>query len=444
MLGFHMSRTFYITTLGCPKNQADSRAMEDSLVAQGYTGVEAPEEADLHLINSCAFVEEARLETIETVFEAAALKQSRVGQKLVLAGCFAERYAKEVRLEMPEVDFSFGTGRYENAGSMVHEAFSGEWSLAHATSSVRVPVGRPAPVSLPVKISEGCDRTCAFCAIPQFRGAFRDRSAADITAEVRKLTEQGVREVCLVSQDTNAYGGRPDRFVALLEDLHEVEDLAWIRLLYLYPDNRTEKLLRAIGKRNLPKLVPYFEAPVQHTSPRMLRAMRRAGSHEYFLDLFAIARDVWPDTEVRTTFLLGFPGEEEEDVEDLLRFLGEAKPEKLALFPYSPEAGTAGALLTQSVNPDLAAQRINRVREAHLALLRQIHRWRLGRVYDCLIEEVGRQVIGRRAQDAPEADEVVYLEDADHCRVGDILRVRISGFFEYDMTAVPTALREPA
>ena len=437
-----MARTFHITTLGCPKNEADTRAMEDSLLAQGLQVVAAPEDADVHVINSCAFIEEARLETIDTVFGAASLKSSRAGQKLVLAGCFAERYAKEVRLEMPEVDFSFGTGRYGEAGPLIAEAFAQPWSLLRPEPSQ--PSVRTMPVSVPVKISDGCDRTCAFCAIPLFRGPFRDRSVADILAEVHRLSEQGVREVCLVSQDSNAYGGKAERFVELIDALHEVEDLAWIRLLYLYPDTRTEALLRAVQKRTLPKLVPYFEAPVQHTSPRMLRAMRRAGSHQSFRDLFALAREVWPEAEVRTTFLLGFPGEQEEDVEDLLRFLEEARPEKLALFPYSPEEGTSGALLTEHVDAQLAALRINRVREAHLGLLKGIHQWRVGRVYDCLVEEVGDQVIGRRPQDAPESDEVVYLEEASAARVGDILRVRISGFFEYDMTAVPTAFREPA
>ncbi len=437
-----MSRTFYITTLGCPKNQADTRAMEDSLRARGYSQVASAEQADVHLINSCAFVEEARLETIETVFEAAAVKESRPGQKLVLAGCFAERYRAEVAAEMPEVDFAFGTGRYEKAGELVGSAFEKVWARSLSTAPRAAPAPSTRGVSAPIKISDGCDRTCAFCAIPSFRGPFRERPAADIIAEARGLAAQGVREVCLVSQDSNAFGGgRPHALLDLIEGLHEVEDLAWIRLLYLYPDVRTEKLLRGIAVRTLPRLVPYFESPIQHTSARVLKAMRRAGSREFFRDLFALAREVWPQAEVRTTLLLGFPGEEEEDVEDVLDFLDEVRPEKLALFPYSPEEGTAGSLLSGAVSPAVATERVNRVRERHLELLRDIHRRRVGRVFDCLIEEVGERTVGRRPQDAPEVDEVVYIEDA-HARVGDILRVRISGFFEYDMTAVPTALRE--
>lgn len=472
-----MSRTFYITTLGCPKNQADTRAMEESLLREGLTPVASAEHADLHLINSCAFVEEARLETIDTVFEAAELKAERPEQKLILAGCFAERYAKEVQGEMPEVDFSFGTGRYSEAGALLRAEFGTTWHLSQLnTAASRRPLGGDGSrgsflpsgaepreprqstgqtaggvvlppltsVSAPVKISDGCNRTCAFCAIPSFRGAFRDRPVADIVNEVSGLVARGVREVCLVSQDTNAFGNHHERLVELLEELHGVDGLAWIRLLYLYPDKRTERMLSALENRRLSKLVPYFESPVQHASERVLKSMRRSGSAGQFKDLFAQARALWPEAEVRTTFLLGFPGETSSDVDEILDFIEVVRPEKLALFPYSPEEGTSGAGLTETVDPEEAISRVNLVRATHLRVLKEIHQARVGRTYDCMIEEVGDEMIGRRPQDAPEVDEVVYVQGLTAALPGDILRVRITGFFEYDMTAVPTALREPA
>ena len=463
------ARTFYITTLGCPKNQADSRAMHRSMLAAGLVPSESAEGCDFHIVNSCAFTQSAKEETIETVLEAGQVKKDSAEQKLVLAGCFAERYGTAVRDEMPEVDFSFGTGLYERAGRLVKDHFA-------LPDSVITPDGRnigsAASIAermfaegnrpyAPVKVSDGCNRGCAFCAIPLFRGRFRDRPMDEIIAECRDIAGKGVREVNLVSQDTNMYGGSPEKLLELAERLQEIPELAWIRILYLYPDARTEKLIRGMGR--LEKVVPYLESPVQHTAPGVLKAMRRAGSHESFRDLFALARERIKDVEIRTTFLLGFPGETPADVDLLLKFMNETRPEKLALFTYSPEEGTPGFDLEATVSEREAAERFNLVRDEHLRILGEIHAERMDRVYPCMIDEVkGDGVVGRRPQDAPEADEVVFIEGFDgqaasdrptfaapaprvngkEVKPGDILDVRITGFFEYDMSAVPAHDRE--
>jgi ribosomal protein S12 methylthiotransferase len=407
-----MEPTFYITTLGCPKNQADSREMERSLLRRGLSPAATPEAADFHLINSCSFIESARVETIQVALEAAELKDAKPGQKLILAGCFAERYATAVRDELPEVDFSFGTGLYHRAGELVAD--------------------RP---YAPIKISDGCNRGCAFCAIPQFRGPFRDIARDSILEEARLLAAEGVRELCLVSQDTNNYGAGPDALVDLLGGLEEISGLEWLRLLYLYPDPRTEQLLQKVAASGLKKITPYLETPVQHVSARVLKNMRRYGSYERFLDLFQMARSLFPGLEVRTSFLVGFPGEEDEDVDLLARFIQEARPEKLALFSYSLEEETPGFALGDATPDHIKAERINRVRNAHIELLKELHRERVGRVYQCIVDEITPEhVLARRAQDAPEIDEAVFLPRTTECQTGDILTVEISGFYEYDMS----------
>ncbi|MCP5484069.1 MAG: MiaB/RimO family radical SAM methylthiotransferase [Spirochaetales bacterium] len=424
--------SYFITTLGCPKNQADSRQMERSLLRAGYRPVPVAEDADFHLINSCAFVESARAETIETVLSSAGLKRSRPRQKLVLVGCFAERYAGVLEDELPEVDFAFGTGRYQLAGELLSQHFGAPEAVALAGFGEFLRVGQTAA---PVKISEGCNRGCAFCAIPTFRGAFQDIASGEILEEVRKLVAAGVREIDLVSQDTNRYGGKVENLLALLSELHQVPELTWIRLLYLYPDARTLQIWRGIVERGLDRVVPYLESPVQHASDRVLRAMRRSGSYAQFVDLFGSVRSLRPELEVRTSLLLGFPGEEDSDVATVIDFVREVRPEKLALFAYSQEEDTPGFARGDPIPREEKAARLNAVREAHLEVLHELHLERVGRQFQAMIESSEGAPIVRRAQDAPEVDELVYLDAAaPGLKAGEVCTVEITGFFEYDMT----------
>lgn len=434
-------QSYFITTLGCPKNAADSREMERSLLLEGFRPADDADAADVHIVNTCSFVESAREQTVESVFEAIGVRETHASQKLVVVGCFTERYQSAVTEEWPEVDFSFGTGLYHRAGPMIREAFG--WPrLQRAEESspfVHLKHREKHPYS-PVKISDGCDRSCAFCAIPQFRGRFRSRPSAEIVAEVRELASVlGVREICLVSQDTNSYGGRPEALVDLVEDLHGVEGVEWLRLLYLYPDRKTERILGGLAGRRLPKLVPYLECPLQHVSAGVLRSMKRPGDAAAFRDLFAMARSLFPGLEVRTSFLLGFPGETADDVDMLHRFIEETRLEKLALFAYSPEEGTAGFGLAGAPGARETARRINELRETHLAVLKEIHMERVGRVYRCMVDEVRpKEIQLRRPQDAPEIDENVivpylYRRGMGLPSAGDLVDVEITGFFEYDM-----------
>lgn len=418
--------------------------MERSLSGEGFTRSDNPETADFHLINSCAFIEDAKMETIRTVLGAAKIKKKHKNQKLVLVGCFSERYAENVRTDLPEVDFSFGTGRYHEAGALIGSKF-GPASKSQSVTESRSDTEKLSPLFsivkgasfAPVKISDGCDRGCSFCAIPIFRGKFRDIPLATIVQECRDLASSGVREVCLVSQDSNSYGGNPGAFLDLLEALHDVPDLHWIRMLYMYPDGKTEAILNGLANRSLPKLVPYLESPIQHASTRMLRAMRRIGDRERFKAIFSLARSVMPGSEVRTSVLLGFPGETEADVDEVLEFLEESRPEKLALFSYSPEEGTPGATLPDQVPPEVTGERVNRVRNAFLLQHANRQRDLVGQTFRCMVDETqDQEIIARRAQDAPEADGVVYLPNSRLLSPGDLVNVQITGFAEFDLTGV--------
>jgi len=379
------------------------------------------------------------METIRTVLGAAKIKKKHSGQRLVLVGCFSERYSEAVSKDLPEVDFSFGTGRYHEAGKLIGEAFG-------VTDVSRVSLDRLSPLfSLtsgksfaPVKISDGCDRGCTFCAIPLFRGKFRDIPVDTILRECRDLAASGVREVCLVSQDSNSYGGAPSAYLDLVERISQIDGITWIRMLYMYPDAKTEQILRGVSQRGIAKVVPYLESPIQHASTKILRAMRRIGDRKRFADLFAMARETLPGLAIRTSVLLGFPGETEEDVEEVLSFLEETRPEKLALFAYSPEEGTPGPDLRDHVAPEIARARVNRVREAHLELVAQASRDLVGQTFSCMVDEIdGQDVIARRAQDAPEADGVVYLPNSRLLKPCDLVNVQITGFTEFDLTGVP-------
>lgn len=428
-----MAKTYYITTLGCPKNQADSREMERSLRARGLVPARSLEEADVHIINSCAFVSDAKTETIDTVFEALDYREQKGDQKVVLVGCFSQRYKGAVEEEIPELDLHFGTGLYHETGERIVRRFGWEERLVPGTDPGEL-LQTVTPPWAPVKISDGCNRGCSFCAIPQFRGPFRDISPEAILEECNRLAREGIREVDLVSQDTGSYGGDPERLLDLLSRIEEVDGIRWIRLLYLYPDAKMERLLRGISERGPGKIVPYLESPVQHISRSVLRAMNRQGNYERYRDLFVMARELFPGLEIRTTFLVGFPGETREEVDQLVRFIHEVRPEKLALFPYSPEEGTVAAALGEAA--ENAEERINLLRSEHIAILKEIHRDRMDRLYDCMVDEIGDEYIQcHRAQDAPEVDEAVYLPVATTpalC-VGDVVKVKITGFYEYDM-----------
>jgi ribosomal protein S12 methylthiotransferase len=439
--------TYYVTTLGCPKNQADSREMERNLTARGLIPVTDPSEADYHIINSCAFISDAKTETIDTLLDADQYRKEHIpDQKIVLAGCFSQKYESVITHELPEADIHFGTGRYHQISEIL-SSHNPEFFVTDPVNFSGVTLISSTAPHAPLKISDGCSRGCTFCAIPGIRGPFRSLDEAAIIKEAHLLSSENVREILIVSQDTSSYGGRDEMLLAdLIEKISDVEGISWIRLMYLYPDLKSGKLLEELHRRSITKIVPYLESPVQHASPKMLKAMGRSGDYEWLKGYFSRARSLWPELEIRTSFLIGYPGESEEDIEYLHRFLDDVRPEKLAFFAYSPEEETPA--YTEIINkriemPDesLVSHRISEIRSHYLSILSEHQKNRVDKIYQCMIDEITPDTIyARRPQDAPEADEQIQIETGSETRsnlkIGDIVPVKITGFYEFDMTGI--------
>ncbi len=404
----------------------------------GLNPASKPEEAKFHFINTCTFIKEATEETIQTILQAGEIKKEGL-QRLIVVGCFAERYGHDIESDLNEVDLYFGTGKYDRAGEILKESFpydfqdipAWEGSILERWSS-NTPENLTKPYSY-IKISDGCNRGCGFCIIPSLRGKFRDTDRNQIINQAKLSAELGAKELCIVSQDTISYKKDPLALRDLLIELSQIESVEIIRPLYLYPDKNTMSLLKEFPK--IPKIAPYLESPLQHVSPKVLKNMNRSGDPEFFKELYQIARDSIPGMEIRTSFVIGYPGETEEDIEMLLKFLEETRPEKVNLFPYSPQEGTKGFNFPGKPKHSVTVERVNRIREFYLEYLKEIHESRIGKVFKAILDSrEGGQMVARRLQDAPEMDEVVYLEDTPSLKIGTIGHLRVESFMEYDMS----------
>jgi ribosomal protein S12 methylthiotransferase len=417
-----MSRSFWVETLGCPKNQVDSDKLTWALAADGLVAADAPERADLVVVNTCAFIEEARQESIDTVLALADRK--RAGSELVVTGCMAERYGDELAAALPEADAVAGFGVPVTLGPT-------RAGRAPVPSFDLLNLPRP-PATAPwayVKVAEGCDRACGFCAIPSFRGKQRSRAFHAVVDEADALAAAGVREVVLVAQDLAAYGrdqGRGERrIVALVEDLTRRVDR--VRLLYLYPSDLTPALVDAICATG----VPYFDLSLQHVSAPLLRRMRRWGDGERFLRRIDEVRARAPEAAFRSSFIVGYPGETEDDHDLLLRFVAEADLDWAGFFAYSREEGTHAAGLDGHVEDGLMADRLAELRELQDGITARHRDALIGSVVEVLVDAPG---VARSHREAPEIDGVVTVPAA--LPVGDLVKVRVEGAAGPDLEAV--------
>ena len=415
--------TYFLETLGCPKNQVDSDKLEGTLVADGLRPVATADEADVVVVNTCAFIDEARQESIETILSLS--EQRREGARLVVTGCLAERHGEELAAEVPEIDqvAPFGT------------------ALNPAATAVPVSLGRtrPAPdfdlLNLPrpasdrpwayVKIAEGCDRACGFCAIPTFRGPQRSRSIDQIIAEVEQLQ---AREIVLVAQDLAAFGrdqGVGERqIVSLVERV--AEEVEWVRLLYLYPSDLSDELIDAICATD----VPYFDLSLQHVSPPLMRRMRRWGDGPRFLARIEAIRARQPDAAFRSNFIVGYPGETEADHDALLAFVEQARLDWCGFFAYSPEAGTYAMELDGDVEPGLRDERLVELRDLQDDISAAKRDLLVGSRVRVLVDETG---VSRSHREAPEIDGVIQVPE--HLEVGTFHDVVVTGSLGPDLEA---------
>ncbi|HEX4493705.1 MAG TPA: 30S ribosomal protein S12 methylthiotransferase RimO [Acidimicrobiia bacterium] len=444
--GPDVARRFYVETLGCPKNVVDSDRIVASLVADGLVATGDPSEADLVVVNTCAFIEPAREESIETILGLAAARKE--GARLVATGCLAERSGAELADALPELDAVVG--------------FAGETTIASAAGFAPVtfrtrPTGVRDLLELPravpdapwayVKIAEGCDRACAFCAIPSFRGKQRSRRPDAIEAEVADLVARGVSEVVLVAQDLAWYGrdvDEPGALAPLLRRLDRLatDGLARVRLLYLYPSEVRDPLVETMLE--LPTVVPYFDLSLQHASAGLLRGMKRWGSGDRFLEIIERIRTDEPAAAFRSSFIVGFPGETERDHDELLAFLDAAALDWAGFFAFSREEGTAAASLTGAPADDVVRERLRELAEVQEPITAGARAALVDTRVDVLIDgfEDG-EAIGRTYREAPEIDGVVRL-DAEWARPGAIVEAVVTGSEGPDLEARPLAVVEVA
>jgi len=432
----------HLTTLGCPKNQVDSELMLGLLAEAGFPIAERAEDAECLVVNTCAFIDRAREESVNTILELARLKERGRCRALIVTGCLTQRYGGEIMREMPEIDGILGTSNLPAIVDLVRQAANRQdWATAAPPGYLYdAATPRLLTAKVPyayVKIAEGCDMGCTFCAIPQFRGRHRSRPLADIVREVEGLAARGVQEAILVSQDTLAYGrdvpGNGD-IADLLQALGDDTRMPWIRPMYLHPAHVNDRLIERWAQA---RVVPYLDMPIQHADYAILKSMRRAVTARRMKDIVAQFRAAIPGVTVRTTALVGFPGESEAAFERLLEFVDDVRFDRLGVFTYSPEEGTPSPAFADQVPAEVAAERAARVQEAQDAIAWERAGKLVGAVIDVLVDGPSEDSAfaweGRTAGQAPEIDGVVYLRGRRDFTPGRFARVRIAEVEGYEL-----------
>jgi len=441
-----------LISLGCARNLVDSEVLLGHAAAEGLDLVVEPADADVVVVNTCGFVEEAKQESIDTILSACQLKQQGDIKGVVAVGCLAQRYADELQQELPEVDAVLGISDYSGVPGVVRQIVNGSATSFVATvdggrpKSARSDVGRalltPRSYSY-LRISEGCDHKCTFCAIPKMRGRNRSKPVDVLVEEAQNLAAQGVKELVVVAEDSTAYGldlNRRRQIHELLDRLSGVDGVEWIRLMYAYPHTVSADLTTVM--RENPRVVPYLDIPIQHISTDMLTAMKRGVSSKQVRDILWRLRDEVPGIAVRTTLIVGFPGETEDDVDELADFVEEFRFERLGVFTYSHEEGTPAFELEGGVAPEVAEQRRARIMELQQGIARAHNEALVGQTLPVLVDGLdpdaadpaSRVYLGRTARDAPEVDGVVRLA-GDELASGDLVLARIEGVEDYDLVA---------
>src|SRR5881394_1901589 len=385
-----MNKVGFIS-LGCPKNLVDSEVMMGQLQQKGYQITADAEDADTVVVNTCGFIDSAKKESIEAILEAARLKTEGKAKRLIVAGCLVERYREELKAEMPEVDAFIGTNQINDIISVCDPKTNTRSlpviPLGNQSATYLYDESTPRVLATPshyafIKIAEGCDRPCAFCFIPQMRGHFRSRRFGSIIAEAHQLAEEGVKEIILVAQDSSRYGedlGKQDALAHLLRELSHAEGIEWVRVMYTYPTHISDAFLDVLADE--PKAVKYLDMPLQHASQNVLKLMKRGGNRASLERLIRRVRDRVPGIAVRTTFITGFPGETDEDFEELLAFVQNVEFDRVGVFTYSDEKGTPAYDLPNKVDPKVAKQRRNRLMKEQAKISKQMNRARVGNTY---------------------------------------------------------------
>lgn len=433
-----------IVSLGCAKNLVHSENMMGILKERGYELCDDYSEAETIIVNTCGFINSAKEESINTILELANYKEDKC-RTLVVMGCMVQKYPDELAAGLPEVDIFLGTGSYLQIADILdsYNQAGGQMVEVAKDWAAEAPKVAPRVITTPksyayLRISEGCDNNCTYCVIPQMQGPHRSRSIDSIVSEACDLVAMGITELILVGQDTTYYGrdlGGRFLLAELLTELNKIDDLKWIRILYAYPNNFDDDLIQTIA--SLDKVCKYLDIPLQHSANNILRQMNRRITKEEIESLLAKLRQAMPDITLRSTFITGFPGESEDDFNELLDFLAKAKLDRVGAFPYSQEEGTAAALMPNQIPTEIAEKRAEILMDEQYDIMYHLHEKRIGQICEVKIDERSQDVEGlllcRSQGEAPDVDPYILVYDDFTHQVGDYLLVKITALDEYDM-----------
>ena len=430
-----------MVSLGCPKNQVDAEMMLYSLKQAGFEISSEESQADAIIINTCGFIEDAKAEAIENILEAARYKSEGNCKALIVTGCLAERYKDDVTAEIPEVDVCVGIGSNGNIAEIVKNAIEGKKQNYYGAkedldlNGKRILGGYPFTTYL--KVADGCDNCCTYCAIPKIRGRMRSRTIEDCVAEAKHLAQNGVKELIVVAQDTTAYGtdiyGK-SMLPKLLKELCKIEELHWIRTLYTYPEKITDELLEVIASED--KLLKYLDMPIQHVNGEILKKMNRKGDLKSLTALIEKIRAKIPNITLRTTLITGFPGETEEQFAELAEFVKQTRFDRLGCFTYSAEEGTMAAEFENQVDDQTKTDRMENIMDMQMTIAAEKNEEKIGTVSEVIIEgwdDYIKCYFGRTVYDAPEVDGKIFFLSTRPLKIGDFVKVRVNDCIEYDL-----------
>ena len=437
-----MSKKIGMISLGCPKNQVDAEIILSKLSVYGYEIVNDPLDADLIIVNTCGFIEDAKRESIENILDMISYKEDYPDMKVLVTGCLSERYQSQIFDEIPEVDGVIGIGANEDICEICEKILNGERVEEYPEkTNLKIEGERiltTPPYSAYLKIAEGCSNHCTYCAIPEIRGPFRSRPSENIIKEAKALAEKGVKELVVVAQDTTRYGedlyGK-NALVPLLKALSMVEGIDWIRLLYLYPERIDDALIDEIA--NNKKIVKYMDIPLQHCSKNVLKRMNRHGDRETLTALLEKIREKIDGVTIRTTFIAGFPGETEEEFNELCEFVEEMRFERMGCFAYSEEEGTPAAKLDGMLDPEIRAERADIINERQNVILDELQENLVGKVLETIVEGYDSYTdtyYGRTTMDAPEIDTLIYFTCGYELNDGEIIEVEVINVVDGELT----------
>ncbi len=434
-----ISRKVGMISLGCPKNQVDGEALLAKLKKAGYEIVNNIEDSDVMIINTCGFIEQAKKEAIDTILEVAEYKNAGLISAIVVTGCLAERYQDEIIKEMPEVDAVLGIGANSDIVKTCDKALCGIVTTSFPNKCY-LSINDERIISTPshwayLKIAEGCDNRCSYCAIPGIRGGFRSRTIESCVDEAKALAESGVKELILIAQDTTKYGqdlyGKYSLDI-LLKELVKIDGIEWIRLFYCYPQRITDSLISVIA--NEEKVCSYIDIPLQHSDKTVLKNMNRVADGEDYRALISKMRKAIPDLALRTTFMVGFPGETDEQFENLCKFTEDVKFDKMGCFTFSPEEDTPAYDMQNQIDDDVKVRRQEVLMNKQYSITEELNKQRIGRIYKVIIDTFdGEKYVGRSYMDSPEIDSGIIFTSDNNLNIGDFVNVEITDYNGYDL-----------